>query len=273
MGEYFMENRISIVCQNLNGHYKHNSKLIEKYKNKIFADIYAFQEFPEGRSFCTKFQINNPKINFEEVSNEEVQKIWDNVFYRTENNDNNEWKDFRTAYWCEANLTYQGEKIRIVNLHCSPYYSEQLRYILINRILELKSLHKNIMLLGDFNAAEYSQNEDPKIWGQALYHTITDILKFDELFCKIENKEETINNPHYTFAYNHQKGKWKRKKLDHIFVSKNMHKLLCKWGYSINYIDEVNYNADKLNKLDELKNSEIEAFTDHSGIMLQIGVK
>lgn len=261
-----MKNQISIICQNLNS-YKNerfNLKEIEKhineYINNTKADIYAFQEYPNDNSFCTKFIIKNSDIQFKEVPNNDVQEIWNEVFSRPKSEDK-EWKDFRTAYWSEAELTYQGEDIWIINFHCSPSYPEQLCFVLIKHILKLETYQKKIILLGDFNAAEYCQNEVPTIWGQTLYHTITDILEFKELFAE----DETLEAPHYTFLYKNTKDEWKQKKLDHIFVNKKfVSTFLDKWSCSISYIDKVNYNMNENDK---------NAFTDHSGIKFEIKTK
>lgn len=259
-----MEEILKIVTQNLN---KTEEKNINEYKNKVQAHIYAFEEVKrENNSGITDIHLldedNNTTITIEKDSTE-VEQSWNKVFNKTHTYP---WFEFRSGYLKEAELTYRDKKIKIINIHLSPNknYNEQLRYVLTKRLYDLeKKNNKYVLLLGDFNTSEYHQTIKPNTWAQSTYHTITDIFGFKELFAK----NEDLENPHYTFW------KYKKQKIDHIFVSDELFELLEEWTYCVEYIDEVNRNNKKLKNdiSSNIKKWGLPPITDHSGILLTIG--
>lgn len=261
-----MSELISIICQNL---YKGSTKSdVQNYINDYPADIYAFQEIPRNTemkhylvetpedivTFCSGFIVNKEKGVIGNYSNGEAEKIWDEAFKDI-------YKSFRSAYWLEKEICLNNLKITIINVHCAPTYTVEFRYVLMNRLKQLKN--RNVILLGDFNAAKNDQTEYPKEDGNLFLRTI-EKSGFTELLSNTENE------PQYTLAYNHKVKGWKKKKVDHIFVSNSLLECLETkgWSYSIEYIHDVNVNIDKLGYKKSIK--KFNAFTDHSGIRLSI---
>ena len=270
-----MDDILRIVTQNLNKAYKDitDKDYTNHYKKNIQADIYAFQEVNKGgNSRITEFHISesfpSDKINILEAT--QAKDSWNNTFHKEKYiKGNSPWEySFRDGFWKEATLTYKNETIKIINIHLSNYFNEQFCFLLTKYLYDLEKSFKNVLLLGDFNTAEYHQAEAPNTWAQAMYHTITDIFNYKELFAD----NETLENPHHTLVYTHKNGEETAKKLDHIFVSPKLYIKLREWGFRVRYIDEVNINKEKLqnNKKDTIS-CKIEAFTDHSGIFLEIG--
>ena len=186
-----MEDILRIVTQNLN---KADKSYIDNYKEKVQAEIYTFQEVKKGNAGTTEIHIadksfSNITIQIKETT-PKAEEIWNDTFhkerhtpYRKKRNSKhrNPWEyDFRDGYWKEGILNYKGEKIFIINIHLSPdeTYQEQLRYLLIKYMYDLEKEYENVLLLGDFNAAEYYQTEKPNTWEQSMYHTITDIFVY-----------------------------------------------------------------------------------------------
>ncbi len=255
-----MEGKLRIVTQNLN---KADISWIERYKEKVNADIYAFQEIKKGTAGITDIHISNnlpdDTLIQIEAKSLEAEENWNNVFNKT---GKGPWFDFRDGFWKEATLTYKNGTIKIINIHLSNYSNEQFRFLLTKYLYDLEKSFENVLLLGDFNTAEYNQTMKPNTWAQAMYHTITDIFGYKELFSENEKPTE----PHYTFC------EYKQQKIDHIFVSPKLYIKLREWGFRVRYIDEVNINKDKLQNINEDSTFfGIKPFTDHSGILLEIG--
>lgn len=230
-------NSFSIITQNLNG--KCNAENINKYTDLFEADIYAFQELKEGRCNITDFVIN---YKVESKSNVGAKTIWDKAF---------PWISFKSGYWQEVDFSFNGKNIKVINFHCSPTYSTNLRYVLLNRLEDVDVKNKFVILLGDFNAAFKEQSENCVLNNHEFL-----ILVKKKGYIEIVKKDEN-KNPHYTFVDK----KNKKKKLDHIFISDKLGKLSNEnWKFVIEYIDEVNTSFSTTEK----------AFTDHSGIKLSI---
>ena len=239
--------KLTIITQNLNR--KLDIENINKYIDEYEADIYAFQELKSGRYGITEI-IDKP--NYKEV-NEIYKEIYKG------NSDEERlmkcsfpWLEFKSGYWMEKIIKFDNKEIIIFNFHSSLYYSIQLRYVLLKRLEELKG--KYVILLGDFNAAFKYQSENIIPENDQFLSFLTNKYEYMEL-C---NDKEDEKKPHYTFMHH-----GKRKKLDHIFVSKNLYHNI---RYKINYIDEVNYNFDEYKK-----NKGIS--TDHFGIKLTFSFK
>lgn len=115
----------------------------------------------------------------------------------------------------------------MINIHISLSYSTYLRFLLLQRLDELRG--KNVILLGDFNAAfDYqSQNYVPEN-DRYLKYLVTE-YQYIELLSQGEEE-----NPQYTFIDK----KNNSKKLDHIFVSKTLYNII-KNTYTLRYIGEV----------------------------------
>lgn len=249
----YLENKVTIISQNLYNYRNKNIKgkgQVAFYMQNYKADLYAFQEFPEwgrGKTFHTSFYDVKGEAQGD-IS--EVKNIWNNYF---------PWTDFPRRYWSELLLTFDNQKVRIINVHIGSGVDDQLRMVLLERIEQLSGEH--VLLVGDFNAAFLYQTEH-KIQGNDVF--LSKILDkgYTELKAEEENKE-----PHYTYAFFNKKSNvWERKKFDHIFYSKTMEDM--EWKLSIEYIDEVNINLNHIN------NQEPEnPFTDHSGLKVVIEVK
>ena len=239
---------LSIITQNLSGKYNENS--VKKYMQAQKANIYAFQELKQQRCKIAYLCINN-SLEKNEADAVRAEEIWKEAF---------PWLDFKSGYYQEAEVTFGGKEITIIDFHSSLRYSAQMRYVLLKRISEVKN--ELVILLGDFNAAFKNQTEHNIPDNDRFLRCITQKLGFEELLAD----EEKENSPHYTFQYNKKnehKEVIEKKKLDHIFVSKKMFKLTNEgWNFLIEYIDDVNKNFSK----------STEAFTDHSGIRLTIQV-
>lgn len=238
-----MSKEFSIISQNLNG--KLTEKTVKRYEQREKADIYAFQELKQER-----YNITDTKaVNMPMKDILQAEQIWMDAF---------PWLEFKSGYWKESSIEFSKKEIRIINFHSSPFYSAQMRYILLKRLGEIKA--DFVILLGDFNAEFENQTEQPLSRvtkeNDAFLAQIGG-LGFTELLSEQEREE---NKPHYTFQY----GKYK-KKLDHIFISQGLSDLSHQgWRFSIQYIDDVNISFSP---------SESEqAFTDHSGIKLTIQV-
>lgn len=233
---------LSIITQNLNGRFDYKS--ITEYTKVHKANIYAFQELKSGKSYITDILIDDHLKNKYKDS-DDAKKLWEDAF---------PWLDFKSGYWKEWGIEFAGKKIRIINVHCSPTYTNSMRYTLLKMLDESNIKNELVILLGDFNAAFKNQTETNIKENHKFLSLITQDLKYKELLANAE----TENKPHFTFQY-----KGKRKKLDHIFISEELFKFSnAGWNFLIEYIDSVNLNFSKSK----------EAFTDHSGIKLTIRI-
>lgn len=251
---YCIENQMMIISQNLYNYRKKNSKglgQIKAYLNNYKADVYAFQEYPEwgrGKTFYTTFYDNNGENR---GSIKEAEKIWYKYF---------PWSDFPQRYWTEADVHFNNVKIKIINVHITSSYQDQLRFVLLKRLDQL--VNEQVILLGDFNAA-FSYQTENIIRGNDLFLS----LITDKGYKEICGEEENDKVPHYTYALKSSKTKlWEKKKLDHIFVSQKLDEL--NWRMYIEYIDDVNINLVHINGI-----KPSDAFTDHSGLRLVIESK
>lgn len=216
-------------------------------KNK--ANIYAFQEYKRGQCCITYTEIESKREhcgnNECKMTSEHAEKIWNSTF---------PWIDFKGGYWDEQDVSVAGRTIKIINFHRSLSYHAELQYVLLKRLKEIcEDENALVILLGDFNAAFNHQTDKP-ITENHKYLTLIEECGFEECLC---SDEKDKRKPHYTYYYYDNKQVLKRKKLDHIFVSKS----LSNWLYTVEYIDNVNVIL--------YPKSEY-AFTDHSGIKLTI---
>lgn len=234
----------------------------ERYIKSHKADIYAFQEVAKLNnghwSNITETIIPSLPKNARDADC--AEEIWYEAF---------PWNEFRSGYWDECDIEFAGKEIKIINFHSSPTYDLAIRYTLLKRLSNIQG--RLTILLGDFNAAFRYQTQSPEdnniIEGEDFLKEITRKYKFIEC---IDSKEHK-GNPHYTHFYPDESNadeKIKRNKLDHIFISKSLSRLLKK-PYEIQYFDEVNYCPIALNE-DGKEMDKDKAFTDHSGIMLTI---
>lgn len=244
-------NRITIISQNLYNYKKKNIKglgQVDSYRKNYKADIYAFQEYPEwgrGKTFYTTFYGNEGE---NKGSVNETKNLW-NVYFP--------WSDFPQRYWSEVDVHFNSVKIRIINVHITSIYQDQLRLVLLKRLEQLKN--KSVILLGDFNAAFSYQTENVVQGSDSFLTLITDIG-----YKEICGKEEDNKDPHYTYALKRSKTKlWEKKKLDHIFISLKLDKV--GWKMDVEYIDKVNINSEQIIGI-----KPTDAFTDHSGMKLVI---
>lgn len=144
--------------------------------------------------------------------------------------------------------------------HISTSYTDQLRLVLLKRLEQLKE--KDVILLGDFNAAFLAQTDD-KIKENDKFLTI-----LEKEYREILGDEESKDNPHFTYALMHSNGKeCSKKKLDHIFVSPELDK--HGWNMKVEYIDDVNINLSNI----YTEKTPSDPFTDHSGLKLVIESK
>jgi len=219
------------------------------------ADIYAFQE--RGVTGKPKLGITGfitDEYKWENDS-ERAKEIWDKAF---------PWIEFKSGYWAEKDVKFAGKEITIINLHCSSYpeYVHLLRYTLVKRLKGLdeeEKENKYVILLGDFNAAFKNQTENPIEENHEFLKQIVD-LGFEELLSEEE--------PHFTYDVGGLK-----KKLDHIFISRELYKLKEKgtWGFKIEYIDrEEITNYLKSNGIPAEGNKTWPYGVDHDGIRLII---
>lgn len=219
--------QLRMITQNLNRNFYH------KYMCQYQADIYAFQESKTGRSAITEIRNKESQDYIIEYNgNDRVHELSLEYF---------PWWEFRSGYWMEEHILYQNKKIILINIHISPYYSTFLRFLLLKRLEDLEK--KNVILLGDFNAAFDYQSENSVPENHAYLDYLTKTYDYVELCSKEENVRA-----HYTY-FDQKNNHWK--KLDHIFVSKTLFEQLKE--YQITYIDEVCQNS---------------IHTDHSGIQL-----
>lgn len=222
--------QLKIITQNLN---RNNA---EEYMKEYEADIYAFQELKSNYSGITEIlNTESPDYTVIDKGNDYAHSLSSKFF---------PWWDFRSGYWMEEYILYQNKKIIIINIHISPSYSTYLRFLLLRRLEELEN--KNVILLGDFNAAFDFQSENRVSENHRYLECLTKIYGYVELCSKEENEK-----PHYT--YQDAKNHWK--KLDHIFVSQPLFNQLKE--YQITYIDEVRSHH---------------IYTDHSGIQLTLRI-
>ncbi len=240
---------LSIITQNLNGNLCDRN--IKRYITQYPADIYAFQELRRGKCNVIDYEFgletSDFKINY--TGNEEAKRIWEDAF---------PWIEFKSGYWMELNIEFDNRKIVILNFHNSCRYSSELRYVLLKRLDELQN--KNVILLGDFNAAYGYQSTNIVEENEIFLTILSDEKGYIEL-CSPEEKE----NPHYTYLHKRRSGEIELKKLDHIFMSPCMYEKLGK-SPDICYIDEVNYNFDEYKECAKIS-------TDHSGIRLTFSFK
>lgn len=241
---------LTIISQNLFNYRKKNrkgKKQIDFYINNYKADIYAFQEFPEwgrGKTFYTTFYNNKEDKGFVE----KIEKLWKRYY---------PWTDFPKRYWSEKEISFCGKCITIINLHISNSYDDQLRFILLKRLEQLKN--ELVVIVGDFNAA-FSYQTDNVIIGNNVFLSLIIKKGYVEMCDKCEN----IDNPHYTFAlFSSSTNLWEKKKLDHIFCSQGIFKM--GWEIDADYIDDVNVHLEHING-----NKPQNPFTDHTGIKLFI---
>ena len=83
-----MENKLSIITQNLDG--KFNDKNIKEYMEKYVTDIYAFQELRRGRYNVTDFEVSPQCVyKVDDKENDKAKKLWDDAF---------PWMEFRSGY-------------------------------------------------------------------------------------------------------------------------------------------------------------------------------
>ena len=246
--------KITIISQNLynyNNHRKKNIrglKQVALYQNNYKADVYAFQEYPEfgrGKTFYTTFCDNNGESK---GSVNEVEALWKEHF---------PWSNFPQRYWAEINELFNKVEISVINVHITITYQDQLRFVLLKRLEQLK--YEPVILLGDFNAA-FSYQTDKVVQGNDLFMSLITKKGYKEI---CGEKENNIN-PHYTHALKSSKTKsWEKKKLDHIFMSSKLDEL--GFNMDLEYIDDVNINLQYINGIKPL-----DAFTDHSGLKLVI---
>lgn len=243
---------ISIICQNLFNYRKKNMILPYDYMTKYKADYYAFQEYPDygrGRTFYTTI-INSEKQDISKNNYDEIINVWNTFF---------QWTKMPFRYWSETKIEFKGKDIFLINVHMSTSYTEPLRLILLQRLKQLKG--KRVILMGDFNAAFTNQTE----------LVIEENSKFLSMIIKsgyveLLGKDETNENPHYTFAIEDKKKKcWIRKKLDHVFVSEVMSDDV-EVDTSIEYLDSTNMNVDKIFSDVGLN----DGISDHTGIRIKI---
>lgn len=272
--------KLTIVTQNLDGkidyklgesRQKTDSNIIEAIEGKYGKagmskedlnniNIYAVQELSKFRNKITR-TIVRPPFNKDIKDADCAEEIWYKAF---------PWNEFRGGYWDECDIELARETIKIINFHSSPLYDLAIRYTLLKRLYDIQD--RLTILLGDFNAAFRNQIkienvkdggvikgsvEEGVIEGEDFLKEIT--RKYGFIEC--EDLGELKGEPHYTHTHKNEKdNELKHNKLDHIFISKSLYRLLQK-EYKITYIDEV--NRDKHPK-------SAAAFTDHSGIMLTI---
>jgi len=244
-------NRITIISQNLYNYKKKNIKglgQVDSYRNNYEADIYAFQEYPEwgrGKTFYTTFYDNDGE---NKGSVNETKNLW-NVYFP--------WSEFPKRYWSEVDVHFNSVKLRVINVHITSIYQDQLRFVLLKRLEQLKN--EPVILLGDFNAA-FSYQAENVVQGNDLFLTLITDIGYKEICGEMEDNK----NPHYTYALKLSKTKlWEKKKLDHIFVSSKLDEL--GWKIDVEYIDNVNINLEHIIGI-----KPTDAFTDHSGMKLVI---
>lgn len=241
-----MMNKLLIISQNLNG--KLTDKTVKEYIKKKKADIYAFQELKRNRCNIT----DTKAVNMQVQDFPHVQQIWENAF---------PWIEFKSGYWKESGITFSEKEIRIINFHSSPWYSAQMRYVLLKRLEEIKDETGFVILLGDFNAAfAYQTEQDTNSTTRENDAFLTQIksLGFTELLSKREKEKA---EPHYTFYHEKKDKTIDKKKLDHIFISEGLSALSREgWQFFVEYIDDVNKSISPPDL----------AFTDHSGIKLTV---
>lgn len=248
---YHNDNQMTIISQNLYNYRKKNAKgtgQVKSYLDKYKADVYSFQEFPEwgrGKTFYTNFYDKNGE-NKGSIS--EMEKLWDEYF---------PWSDFPKRYWAEVDVHLNSVRIKIINVHITSSYQDQLRFVLLKRLEQLGN--EPVVLLGDFNAA-FSYQTENVIEGNHMFLSLIVGKGYKEIY----GEKENIKFPHYTYALKSSKTKlWEKKKLDHIFVSPKLKEL--EWKMYIEYIDNVNINLVHINGI-----KPSDAFTDHSGLRLVI---
>lgn len=246
----YEKDSISIISQNLFNYPKKNKlgrNQIEWYKNKYSADIYAFQEYPvwgRGKTFSTSFELSDKDY---QCDVQEAENVWKENF---------PWSDFPDTYWRELLITFKGVPVRIINVHISARYTDQIRLVLLKRLGQLRD--EAVILLGDFNAA-FSYQTNKVIAENDLFLSMIVAQGYKEKNAKDENND----HPHYTFVWKDTKtDTCERKKLDHVFLSEEIRK--SGWDISLEYIDEINLN---------FKKHSAEAFTDHSGMKVTIRIE
>lgn len=245
------EKHMTIISQNLYNYRKKNIKglgQVDSYRNHYKANVYAFQEYPEwgrGKTFYTTFYDNGGE-NKGNIN--EVERLWNKYF---------PWADFPQRYWAEVDVYFENVKIKIINVHITSAYQDQLRFVLLNRLEQL--VNERVILLGDFNAAFSYQTENVFLGSDLFLKLIID-RGYKEIYGKTEDEK----NPCYTYALKPSNTElWEKKKLDHIFVSSKLEEQ--GWKMYIEYIDDVNINLVHING-----KKPADAFTDHSGLSFVI---
>ena len=129
--------------------------ILREYMEWYDADIYAFQNAPlagnRSKAF-TGFRVRPDELRKYRgaESDHDVKAIWREAF---------PWIEFKSGYWMEKKVEFDGEEIIIINYHCASNYSVQLRYILLKRLDQESILDKCVILLGDFNTVFNFQTE------------------------------------------------------------------------------------------------------------------
>ncbi|MDD6858838.1 MAG: hypothetical protein PUD71_10815 [Lachnospiraceae bacterium] len=251
MERIYYENQMTIISQNLYNYRKKNIKglgQVDSYRNNYKADVYAFQEYPEwgrGKTFYTTFYDNGGE---NKGSVNEARALWEIYF---------PWSDFPQRYWTEVDVHFNNVKIRVINVHITSNYQDQLRFVLLKRLEQLEN--EPVILLGDFNAA-FSYQTENVVQGNDLFLSLIIEIGYKEICGEMEDNK----NPHYTYAIKPSKTKeWEKKKLDHIFVSSKLDEL--SWNMNVEYIDNVNINLEHISGI-----KPSDAFTDHSGLKIVI---
>lgn len=176
-----MKKKLTVITQNLN---KKPEQEISKYFNEFKADIYAFQELKRKKSCITEI-FTRPEFASsckETYCGHEDERRLSNLLFP--------WLEFRSGYWMEKHIMYGGKEIIVINIHCSPRYSSEQRFILLKRLDELED--KNVILLGDFNAA-FAYQTEKNIPENDVYLRI--ITEKGYLFLKCANRAK-IKNQH-----------------------------------------------------------------------------
>lgn len=198
------ERIITIITQNVNRKVddENVNKEIDNMNSKLTtsADIYAFQEFSRNNCGIAEFNAisNMKKFEIFSIGNSRMKELWERDF---------PWINFKSGYWKEMEVEIKGTYIYIINVHMSCTYSLALRYLLLRRLDELEG--KNVILLGDFNAAFNSQTEK----------TIEENHKF---LCEIIRKGYIECEPEGGKKYTFEDENGLKKRIDHVFVSLNL---------------------------------------------------
>lgn len=252
INKYLSSNKnVLFACQEVTVKEEIRGLILNELHDFFFTEPLNFKTGIFYSNFCVNNNLEKD-VRFELIDEKElINEKWDKLYKKIFKYDNSCDEKFPTGYISECKCFYNDTNIRVINFHRPLSGVGRNRFLpftlfLIEYMRDLLNCDKNqvIILIGDFNG-------DTK----------------DELFTTLCScsfgMEEVLDNTDLDKDYqctHFNDKKQNGKKLDHVFVSKN---ISAKFDYSLKYDHSVN--------LFHPKNSEKKSmFTDHSAVLLSL---